>query len=80
MKLKVYFMIVGLVLLTSCEGSRSRRMLDSVDHAIFIFHHSKCLKTPTWLSRHIWSFMKKIILSGQIRKRTQVSLSVEFTP
>lgn len=34
MKLKVYFMIVGLVLLTSCEGSRSRRMLDSVDHAI----------------------------------------------
>lgn len=34
MKLKVYFMIVGLVLLTSCEGSRSRRMIDSVDHAI----------------------------------------------
>jgi len=34
MKLKVYFMIVSLILLTSCEGSRSRRMLDSVDHAI----------------------------------------------
>lgn len=34
MKQKVYFMIVGLVLFTSCEGSRSRRMIDSVDHAI----------------------------------------------
>lgn len=34
MKLKVYFMIVSLILLSSCEGSRSRRMLDSVEHAI----------------------------------------------
>lgn len=34
MKLKVYFMIISLILLSSCEGSRSRRMLDSVEHAI----------------------------------------------
>lgn len=27
-------LLISLLLLTSCEGSRSRRMLDSVDHAI----------------------------------------------
>ena len=27
-------MIVGLILLTSCEGSRTRRMIDTVDHAV----------------------------------------------
>lgn len=34
MKQKMFFIIVGLILFTSCEGSRSRRMIDSVDHAI----------------------------------------------
>lgn len=34
MKQETYFLLVSILLLTSCEGSRSRRMLDSVDHAI----------------------------------------------
>lgn len=34
MKQETYFLLVSILLLTSCEGSRSRRMSDSVDHAI----------------------------------------------
>lgn len=34
MKQKMFFMIVGLILFTSCEGSRTRRMIDTVDHAV----------------------------------------------
>lgn len=34
MKQQMFFMIVGLILLTSCEGSRTRRMIDTVDHAV----------------------------------------------
>lgn len=32
--MKQNLLLISLLLLTSCEGSRSRRMMDSVDHAI----------------------------------------------
>ena len=34
MKQIMFFMIVGIILFISCDVSRSRRMIDSVDHAI----------------------------------------------
>lgn len=34
MRQKFYLLMAGLLLLASCEGSRTRKMIDTVDHAI----------------------------------------------
>lgn len=32
--MRQYILLISLIIFTSCEGSRSRRMIDSADHAI----------------------------------------------